>query len=280
MTVKTNKRMIDVGHEPALAANAREKDRNESSHRISFRWLVTTTLTGIAGGMLLAGALYTALDRQTNFALSATRGFLSSGDRGALGKSDRIFSLGESLSTRLVIHESASRRVGDKEFIGIKPYLRINAGLLLNTGDYSEKIPQFDPIRLYSEAGKASTPRNSSHAAAEYNDGSMQVENYDLVSVLAAEGPAMFDGDLDIYARAAAGLDGIAGDTPGAEGGIDGTMLGYAGEDSPEGIVFAAANPPPATRSTSAPRCWRSPRLPSASRTRSARSSRPSAATP
>ena len=111
---KTARRsQIEVGNEPALSSDAREKNRNESPHRISFRWLVTTTLTGIAGGMLLAGALYTALDRQTNFALSATRSFMTEGDRGVLGKSDRIFSLGGELSTRHVIHETATRRVGD-----------------------------------------------------------------------------------------------------------------------------------------------------------------------
>ncbi|MFN0264764.1 M23 family metallopeptidase [Tepidamorphus sp. 3E244] len=225
---RRSRRGIDVGNEPALSADARGKDRQDSGHRISFRWLVTTTLTGIAGGMLLAGALYTALDRQTNFALAATRGFLADGDRGALGKSDRIFSLGESLSTRHVIHEQATRRVGDKEFIGIKPYLRVNSGLMLNVADYREQIPQFDPIRLYAEAGKANTPRGAGEAAQRTNDGTLATETYDLLAVLAAEGPMTFSGDLDIYARAATDLDaGGSGEGLPVEGG-EGAMLAFA----------------------------------------------------
>ncbi|MCC0013738.1 MAG: M23 family metallopeptidase [Rhodobiaceae bacterium] len=239
---KTARRsQIEVGNEPALSSDAREKNRNESPHRISFRWLVTTTLTGIAGGMLLAGALYTALDRQTNFALSATRGFMTEGDRGVLGKSDRIFSLGGELSTRHVIHETATRRVGDKEFIGIKPYLRISAGLLVSTGDYAERIPRFDPIELYAEAGKANTPRNPGQGTVAANDGTIDLVNYDLASAIAVEAPMGFDGDLDIFARAAAELEGASSDVLAVDGDLgdgafpyrDGVMSageGLAGE--------------------------------------------------
>ena len=242
---KQRKAMIEVGNEPALSADAREKSRNESPHRISFRWLVTTTLTGIAGGMLLAGALYTALDRQTNFALSATRGFMTEGDRGVLGKSDRIFSLGGELSTRHVIHETATRRVGEKEFIGIKPYLRINAGLMVSTGDFADRIPRFDPIELYAEAGKANTPRNSAQGAVAANDGSIEINAYDLASVLSAESPMPFDGDLDIFARAAADLEGAPPDILAVDGDLGDGSYPYRDGIMGTGEALASADGEP-----------------------------------
>ena len=239
---KTLRPAIDVGNEPALATDAREKDRNESAHRLSFRWLVTTTLTGIAGGMLLAGALYTALDRQTNFALTAGRGFLAH-DGGALGKSDRIFSLGDTLSTRHVIHESAVRRVGDKEFIGIKPYLRITAGLVANVSEFRDEIPDFDPIRLYAEAGEAGKPRNAGQVAAETSDGTVELARSQLIPALQAEAAQPFDGDLDILTRAAADLGGTSGEMAAEEGGAtdDGAFGEGVGDASAEGIVIDAA---------------------------------------
>ena len=65
--------------------------------------------------------------------------------------------------TRHVIHDTVIERQGSREFITIKPYLRIVAGLATDLPDDADKLPPFNPFKLYSDT----TPVGAGEAAAD-----------------------------------------------------------------------------------------------------------------
>ncbi len=145
---------IDIGNLPPMAPDE-ERDAPNRRGQISLRWLAGTMLTGCAGCALLAGALFTAFDKELHFADSvvpeaqAALRFGDPSDR----KGDRIELIAASQPTRTVIHDSAVQTVGDKEFIGIRPYVRISAPLQQSMGRFAGAIPAFDPVAIYASAG-------------------------------------------------------------------------------------------------------------------------------
>ncbi len=66
-------------------------------------------------------------------------------------KTDRIEITSRGLSTRHIIHDTLVQKRGSREFISIKPYVRILATLsTAKPQDASKKIPNFNPYKLYA----------------------------------------------------------------------------------------------------------------------------------
>ncbi len=65
-------------------------------------------------------------------------------------KTDRIKTTARGLATRQIIHESVEQRVGDKDYIKIKPYARVVARLATAQPDEIDRIPRFNPFKLYA----------------------------------------------------------------------------------------------------------------------------------
>ena len=113
----------------------------EASHRL--KWLACTCLAGMVGVCLIGFAIYASMNmsdgkgmvssiKQASLAAlkpmrSAT--LASDGQSATVEKDDRIQLTASGFTTRNVIHETVVEHQGSREYITIKPYLRIVAGL-------------------------------------------------------------------------------------------------------------------------------------------------------
>jgi murein DD-endopeptidase MepM/ murein hydrolase activator NlpD len=186
--------MIDLGHEPPLSVDGSEAaviDRR----RVSVQWFSGTILTGLCGAALIGGAVFASLDGETTFARmperveSALRGAFGANDRTAtLRKSDRLPPPGESTASRSLVRVSTVTRVGNRDVMRVRPFVRIAGNLSMTTSDLSAKIPPFNAQRLLNDTGSntpaaADDAADNSDAAAE-PDAEVSFITKDLGSVL------------------------------------------------------------------------------------------------
>ena len=183
--------IIDLGHEPPLSVDGTEAaviDRR----RVSVQWFSGTILTGLCGAALIGGAVFASLDGEMTFARmperveSALRGAFGSGDRlASLHKSDRLPPPGESTASRNVVRVSTVARVGNRDVMRVRPFIRISGNLSMTTSDLSAKIPPFNAQRMLADTG-STAPANSDDAdpnAAE-PDAEVSFVTKDLGTVL------------------------------------------------------------------------------------------------
>jgi murein DD-endopeptidase MepM/ murein hydrolase activator NlpD len=155
--------LIDLGHEPPLSVDGSEAaviDRR----RVSVQWFSGTILTGLCGAALIGGAVFASLDGEMTFAKvperveGALRGAFGANDRGAsLHKSDRLPPPGESSASRNVIRVSTVTRVGNRDVMRVRPFVRISGNLSMTTSDLSAKIPPFNAQRMLTDVGTTAT---------------------------------------------------------------------------------------------------------------------------
>jgi murein DD-endopeptidase MepM/ murein hydrolase activator NlpD len=154
--------MIDLGHEPPLSVDGSEAaviDRR----RVSVQWFSGTILTGLCGAALIGGAVFASLDGEMTFAKvperveGALRGAFGANDHSAsLHKSDRLPPPGESTAARSVVRVSTVTRVGNRDVMRVRPFIRISGNLSMTTSDLSAKIPPFNAQRMLSDVGAPS----------------------------------------------------------------------------------------------------------------------------
>ena len=185
--------IIDLGHEPPLSVDGSEAaviDRR----RVSVQWFSGTILTGLCGAALIGGAVFASLDGEMTFAKvperveGALRGAFGANDRTAsLHKSDRLPPPGESTAARSMVRVSTVTRVGNRDVMRVRPFVRISGNLSLSTSDLSAKIPPFNAQRLLTDVGDAAPAAtddpNAADAAAE-PDAEVSFVTKDLAPVL------------------------------------------------------------------------------------------------
>jgi murein DD-endopeptidase MepM/ murein hydrolase activator NlpD len=165
--------IIDLGHEPPLSVDGSEAaviDRR----RVSVQWFSGTILTGLCGAALIGGAVFASLDGEMTFAKvperveGALRGAFGANDH-SLKKSDRLPPPGEATAARSVVRVSTVTRVGNRDVMRVRPFVRISGNLSMTTSDLSTKIPAFNAQRMLSDVGSpapaASDEANNSDAA-------------------------------------------------------------------------------------------------------------------
>jgi murein DD-endopeptidase MepM/ murein hydrolase activator NlpD len=183
--------IIDLGHEPPLSVDGTEAaviDRR----RVSVQWFSGTILTGLCGAALIGGAVFASLDGEMTFARmperveSALRGAFGSADRlVSLHKSDRLPPPGESTASRNVVRVSTVTRVGNRDVMRVRPFVRVSGNLSMTTSDLSAKIPPFNAQRMLADTG-STAPASSDDAdpnAAE-PDAEVSFVTRDLGTVL------------------------------------------------------------------------------------------------
>jgi murein DD-endopeptidase MepM/ murein hydrolase activator NlpD len=157
--------------------------------RVSVQWFSGTILTGLCGAALMGGAVFAALDGEANFASmperleTALRGSLGAfGERivAAIRKADRLPTPAESNASRSVIKVTTTNRVGDREVMRVRPYVRVVSNLSLSVTDLSANIPQFNPQKMLGDAG---APASADETAAE-PDAEVSFVTRDLVALL------------------------------------------------------------------------------------------------
>ncbi|SDT06352.1 M23 family metallopeptidase [Bradyrhizobium canariense] len=184
--------IIDLGHEPPLSVDGSEAaviDRR----RVSVQWFSGTILTGLCGAALIGGAVFASLDGEMTFAKvperveGALRGAFGANDRTAsLHKSDRLPPPGDSSALRNVVRVSTVTRVGNRDVMRVRPFIRISGNLSLTTSDLSAKIPPFNAQRMLADVGDdapaASDDPNAADAAEP--DAEVSFVTKDLAPVL------------------------------------------------------------------------------------------------
>src|SRR5262249_7419557 len=123
-------------------------------------WFSGTILTGLCGAALIGGAVFASLDGEMTFARmperveSALRGAFGSADRlVSLHKSDRLPPPSESAAARNVMRVSTVTRVGNRDVMRVRPFVRISGNLSMTTSDLSAKIPPFNAQRMLADTG-------------------------------------------------------------------------------------------------------------------------------
>ncbi|HEX5233144.1 MAG TPA: M23 family metallopeptidase [Bradyrhizobium sp.] len=166
--------VIDLGHEPPLSVDGSEAaviDRR----RVSVQWFSGTILTGLCGAALIGGAVFASLDGEMTFAKvperveGALRGAFGANDRSAsLHKSDRLPPPGDSTASRSVVRVSTVTRVGSRDVMRVRPFVRISGNLSMATSDLSAQIPPFNAQRLLTDVGaETSTATGDANGAAD-----------------------------------------------------------------------------------------------------------------
>jgi len=184
--------IIDLGHEPPLSVDGSEAaviDRR----RVSVQWFSGTILTGLCGAALIGGAVFASLDGEMTFAKvperveGALRGAFGANDpKASLHKSDRLPPPGESTAARNVVRVSTVTRVGNRDVMRVRPFIRISGNLSMTTSDLSAKIPPFNAQRMLSDVGAPSPAASDdpNNADAAEPDAEVSFVTKDLAPIL------------------------------------------------------------------------------------------------
>jgi murein DD-endopeptidase MepM/ murein hydrolase activator NlpD len=142
--------------------------------RVSVQWFSGTILTGLCGAALIGGAVFASLDGEMTFAKvperveGVLRGAFGANDH-SLKKSDRLPPPGEATAARNVTRVSTVTRVGNRDVMRVRPFVRISGNLSMTTSDLSARIPTFNAQRMLSDVGSptpaATDDANNSDAA-------------------------------------------------------------------------------------------------------------------
>ena len=219
------------------------------------KWLASTCLAGMVGVCLIGVAIYASLNmgdgsgmmsslkRASLAALQPVRSAtLAKNGQSANGqKEDRIQMTAAGFVSRQVIHDTVIERQGSREFITIKPYLRIVAGLATELPADAAELPPFNPFKLYSHQ----TPVGAGGAT----DDAPQAVSVNVIDVPGGILPQSDGVELradevnQLVAEAAenfAYADG-AGEVTGAGGATDDAPLLQAAYHPEDGLGLAAA---------------------------------------
>ena len=159
-----------------------EAGQDGASHRL--KWLASTCLAGMVGVCLIGFAVYASMNMSDGkgmvssikqASLAALKPMRSAtlardGQSATIEKGDRIQLTASGFTSRNVIHETVVEHQGSREYITIKPYLRIVAGLATTQPDDADTLPPFNPFKLYSDStpvgsdGDATTPCDAPQA--------------------------------------------------------------------------------------------------------------------
>jgi murein DD-endopeptidase MepM/ murein hydrolase activator NlpD len=145
------------------------------------KWLAGTCVAGAVGVCLIGVSIYASMNmsdgggmvnsirRASLAALQPMRGATLAHDKQSASgeKGDRIQMTAAGFATRHVIHDSVVERQGRREYITIKPYVRIVAGLATTEPEDATSLPPFNPFKLYSDATPIDSGNGDPANAAE-----------------------------------------------------------------------------------------------------------------
>ena len=146
---------MDLGVEPPIELDGEEHTQVDR-WRVSFRWLVGTVLTGLAGALLIAAALYAALGSHSYFAESPAFAVISRRDGGSEqingGKGDRLMKSVDLVAAKQSFRTSARITVGDREVLRMRGFTRIATPLTLVSTGFADDVPPFNPLKLLNDS--------------------------------------------------------------------------------------------------------------------------------
>ena len=184
---------IDLGHESPLHVDGGVGRFDRRA--VSLRWFAGTVLTAFTSTFLMGGALYAALDGRHTLAAIPSE-LSAQPDRagappeptiavgsGVLAKADRLPRLNERVGTRQVLNLSTMTRIGDRDLVKVRPFVRVAAPLTLRKGETTAEIPPFNPLKVFADAdilsGRGTTAKNPSFYDADV-EGEITLRTRDL----------------------------------------------------------------------------------------------------
>ena len=158
---------FDLGDEPPLSVDGQSGGPIDR-RRISVQWFSGTILTGLCGAALMGGAVFAALDGETNFATVpervelALRGAVGgAADRlaGAARKADRLPPVAETNSLRRTIPVTpTSRGANNREIVRVRHFVRVAGNLSLSMSELSVVRPIMRAPRYWKRLSFHFTP--------------------------------------------------------------------------------------------------------------------------
>ncbi|KPF66915.1 peptidase M23 [Bosea sp. AAP35] len=193
--------MIDLGIEPPIqpaGASHLALDRRG----VSLRWLAACTLVGSCGAALLGAAILVAMRGDTSFPEQpetvAARASSAAGDGGGARKGDKLVADQPVMAARHSVRAPMSQRVGNREVIRVRPFVRLASGLSLTTGVYATNIPPFNPLRLFAEGGQAN--ERYAEPVLEMPDADVTIVKRDLADIVIPAGKPQL-GDAEVITQ-------------------------------------------------------------------------------
>lgn len=180
-----------------LGANARQIDRRD----VNLRWLCASALTGITGALLIGAAIHVSLQGDVSLAAISDKPAVVARPQPAEEAAVAIAHKGDRLVRNLMIASAKQSfrtpvtvRLGDREIIKVKPFVRIASALSMQTGVFAADVPRFDPMKFVSDEPQE---RASDPGAADAPGGEVTVVKRDLAEAsLDANAPALSDEDV------------------------------------------------------------------------------------
>ena len=170
---------IDLGKAPPSVQRIYQSEPGHTSVSARLKWLASTCLAGVVSMGLIGMSLYASIDmddgggvvssikRASLAALEPAAGVQIIGEEQtvARGKGDRLQTTSLGLSTRHIIHDSVVQQRHNREYIRIKPYVRIVARLATSQPEDADTVPPFNPFKLYADTTPIS--QNADESASE-----------------------------------------------------------------------------------------------------------------
>ncbi|HEY7245757.1 MAG TPA: M23 family metallopeptidase [Xanthobacteraceae bacterium] len=228
---------IDLGNEPPLSVDG-ENHALVDRRRVSVQWFSATILAGLCGAALMGGAVFAALDGESNFAtvperveaaLRTVASSISERVTNVTRKNDRLPPPGEANAARQVIRVSTTTRgSGNREIVRVRPFIRVAGNLSLSVSELSANIPPFNPQKLLAQSSGLSA--NADEAAGAEPDAEVSFVTRDLSAILPRAKLAVVLPLDDVLARVreAASWDGGSSQRPVIADGIP--LTAYAPE--------------------------------------------------
>ncbi|SFJ91380.1 Peptidase family M23 [Bosea sp. OK403] len=266
--------LIDLGIEPPIRPDG-SAHQLQDRRGISVRWLFACMLVGSCGAALLGAAILIAMRGDTSFPEQpetvTARASSGAGAGGGARKADKLVAEQPVIAARQAVRAPMSQKLGDREVIRVRPFIRLASNLSMTTGVYATNIPPFNPLRLFAEGGQPS--ERYAEPVQDLPDADVTIVKRDLTDIQVPDGKAQL-GDAEVITQmeeeranvAAAGRQRslpippqlmlsrtLTGTAPTA-----GDLLAYAPSDTrfsgievrvvPENVTNAPKTPIPASR--------------------------------
>ena len=185
---------VQLGLEPPIEMAPR-KHATFDRRQVSLRWLCGTVLTGIAGGALIASAIYAALDREASPVQAPEYSVVDTDGAGAgdddLRKADRLVKSADIVAEKQTFQAPVTLTIGNKQVIRTEQFTRVSTTLTLAPTGLADQVPDFNPIKLMNgdEGAAPDTPADPGPALDE-SDASFTITD------LSSADPSAFAGGL------------------------------------------------------------------------------------
>ncbi|WP_089173236.1 M23 family metallopeptidase [Bosea sp. AS-1] len=190
--------LVDLGIEPPIVpSDGRQQPLDRRG--VSLRWLFACALVGSCGAALLGAAILVAMRGDTSYPEQpetvAVRASSAAGDGGGARKADRLVADQPVLSARHAMRAPMSQRVGAREVIRVRPFVRLATDLSQTTGVYATNIPPFNPLRLFAEGGQPD--ERYAEPVQDTADADVTIVKRDLADIDVPPGkPQLTDGEV------------------------------------------------------------------------------------